>query len=46
MMGTVVWTVFAVGIMIALFATCVIIVAAGTRFLENTLAKRREKSLS
>ena len=45
-MGTVIWTVFAVGIMIAIFAFCVIIVAAGTRFLENTLAKRREKSLS
>jgi hypothetical protein len=45
-MGTVVWTVFAVGIMIAIFATCVIVVAAGTRLLENTLMKRRRKSLS
>jgi hypothetical protein len=46
MMGTVVWTVFAVGIMIAIFASCVIVVAAGTRFLENTLAKRSQKSLA
>jgi hypothetical protein len=45
-MGTIVWTAFAVGIMIALFASCVIVVAAVTRFLENTLTKRRPKSLS
>ncbi len=45
-MATVVWTVFAVGIMIAIFAICVVIVAAGTRFLENALAKRRQKSLA
>jgi hypothetical protein len=44
-MGTIVWTVFAVGIMIGIFASCVLIVAAGTRFLENALAKRRQKSL-
>jgi MFS superfamily sulfate permease-like transporter len=41
-MGTVVWTVFAGGIMIAIFATCVVFVAAVTRRLENMLAKRRE----
>ena len=45
-MGTVVWTVFAVGIMIAIFTACVIVVAAGTRLLENALTKRRRKSLS
>jgi hypothetical protein len=44
-MATVVWTVFAVGVMIGIFASCVVIVAAGTRFLENALAKRRQKSL-
>ena len=41
-MGTVIWTVFAVGIMIALFACCVILVAAGTRCLENMRAQRRQ----
>lgn len=45
-MATVVWTVFAVGVMIGIFASCVVIVAAGTRFLENALAKRRQKSLA
>ena len=45
-MATVVWTVFAVGMMIGIFASCVVIVAAGTRFLENALAKRRQKSLA
>jgi len=45
-MATAVWTVFAVGIMIGIFASCVVIVAAGTRFLENALVKRRQKSLA
>ena len=45
-MATVVWTVFAVGIMIAIFASCVVIVAAATRWLEHALAKRRQKSLA
>ncbi len=45
-MATVVWTVFAVGVMVGIFASCVVIVAAGTRFLENALAKRRQKSLA
>ena len=45
-MATVVWTVFAVGIMIAIFASCVVIVAAGTRFLEHALSRHRQKSLT
>ena len=45
-MATVVWTVFAVGIMIGIFAGCVFVVAAGARFLEDTLAKRRQRSLA
>jgi hypothetical protein len=45
-MATFIWTTFAVAIMIGIFATCVIMVAAGTRYLENALAKRRAKSLS
>ena len=45
-MATVIWTTFAVGIMIGIFAGCVIMVAVGIRFLENALAKRRRKSLA
>ncbi len=44
-MTTVVWTVFAVGIMIVIFSSCVVIVAAGIRFLEHALARRHEKFL-
>jgi hypothetical protein len=43
MMSTAVWTVFAVGAMVAIFAGCVIAVAAGVRVLENLLARRRAK---
>jgi hypothetical protein len=43
-MATAIWTIFAVGIMIGIFAACVIVVAAGTRLLENRLEKRRRKS--
>jgi hypothetical protein len=42
-MGTAVWTVFAVGAMVGLFAGCVIAVAAGVRVLEHALARRRAK---
>jgi hypothetical protein len=45
-MATVVWTVFAVGIMIGIFARFVFVAAAGTRFVENALAKRRQRSLA
>ena len=41
MMATIVWTVFAVGAMVAIFATCALIVTVGVRMLENALAKRR-----
>jgi hypothetical protein len=46
MMSTAVWTVFAVGAMVAIFAGCVIVVAAGVRVLEIALAKRRAKRVS
>jgi hypothetical protein len=39
-MATVIWTTFAVSILIATFAGCVIVVAAGIRFFENHRAKR------
>ena len=42
-MSTAVWTVFAVAVMVAIFAGCVVFVAAGVRVLENALAKRRDK---
>ncbi len=42
-MATAIWTTFAVGIMIGMFAGCVIVVAASIRFLENALAKRRRR---
>lgn len=42
-MSTAVWTVFAVGAMVAIFASCVIVVAAGVRLLEEALAKRRAR---
>jgi len=43
-MSTAVWTVFAVGVMIAIFAGCVIAVTAGVRALENARAKWRGKT--
>jgi hypothetical protein len=43
-MATAIWTTFAVGIMIGIFASCVIMVAVGIRFFENHRAKRRGKS--
>jgi hypothetical protein len=45
-MSTAVWTVFAVAAMVAIFAGCVIVVAAGVRGLERVLAKRRESRAS
>ena len=45
-MVTVVWTVFAVAVMLAIFASCVIVVVAGTRMLENAVVKRHPKSES
>ena len=45
-MANLIWTIFAVAIMIGIFATCVIIVATGTRYLENALARRRDKTLA
>jgi hypothetical protein len=45
-MATFIWTIFAVAIMIGIFATCVIMVATGTRFLEIALARRRDKTLT
>jgi hypothetical protein len=41
-MSTAVWTVFAVGAMVGIFAACVVVVAAGVRLLESAVAKRRK----
>jgi Flp pilus assembly protein TadB len=43
MMETAIWTVLAVGVMLGMFATCIVVVTAGVRWLENGLAKRRQK---
>jgi hypothetical protein len=43
-MSTAVWTVFAVGSMVGIFAACVIAVAVGVRMLERALGKRRKKA--
>jgi len=40
-MATVIWTLFAVTTMIAIFASCVVVVAVGVRWLERVVAKRR-----
>ncbi len=40
-MPTAVWTVFAVAVMVGLFAGCVIVVATGVRVLEGALEKHR-----
>jgi len=40
-MSTAVWTVFAVGAMIGMFAACVVVVVVGVRVLEGVLEKRR-----
>ena len=40
-MATIIWTIFAVATMIAIFASCVVVVAVGVRWLEGVLAKRR-----
>ena len=42
-MSTAVWTVFAVGAMVGIFAACVVAVAVGVRLIESALAKRRMK---
>ncbi|MBL0143358.1 MAG: hypothetical protein IPP91_14925 [Betaproteobacteria bacterium] len=41
-MATAIWTVLAVGALGGIFATCVVVVVAGVRMLENALAKRRQ----
>jgi hypothetical protein len=42
-MGTAIWTTFAVGAMVAIFAACVVVVATGVRIFENARAKRQRK---
>ena len=42
-MSTAVWTVFAVGAMVGIFAGCVVAVVVGVRLLEGALAKRRAR---
>ncbi len=41
-MSTFIWTTFAVGTMVGIFAACVVVVAVGVRVLEGALAKRRK----
>jgi hypothetical protein len=43
MMATIIWTLFAVAVMIGIFAGCVVVVAVGVRWFEGALAKRRAK---
>jgi len=43
-MSTFIWTCFAVLALMMIFASCVIIVTAGTRMAENAVAKHRMKS--
>ena len=40
-MTTLLWLVFAVAAMVAIFVTCALIVTAGIRLLERRLARRR-----
>lgn len=42
-MATAVWTIFAVTVMVGIFAGCVIVVVAGIRMLEIAREKRRRK---
>ena len=42
-MSTTVWTVFAVGAMVGIFAACVVAVVVGVRLLEHLVVKRRQK---
>jgi hypothetical protein len=39
-MTAIVWLVFAVAAMVAIFVTCALIVTAGVRWLERVLARR------
>lgn len=43
-MSTAVWTVFAVGAMVGIFAGCVFVVATGVRLLESACKKRGRKA--
>ena len=45
-MATAVWTVFAVGAMVGIFAGCVVAVVVGVRVLEGAVARRRAKRAS
>jgi len=42
-MATAVWTIFAVTVMVGIFAGCVIVVVAGIRMLEIAREKRKRK---
>jgi hypothetical protein len=44
--STAAWTVFAGIVLVGILVTCIVVVAAGTRFLGNALAKRRQKLLA
>jgi len=43
-MLTALWTLFAVAVMVGVFAGCVIVVAAGIRVLEGWVSTRQQKA--
>ena len=43
-MLTAIWTLFAVAVMVGVFAACVIVVAVGIRVLEGWLARRQRRA--
>ncbi|HEX7273094.1 MAG TPA: hypothetical protein VF420_13185 [Casimicrobiaceae bacterium] len=43
-MLTAIWTLFAVAVMVGVFAGCVIVVSAGIRVLEGWFANRHRKA--
>jgi hypothetical protein len=42
-MWTAIWNVFAVAVLLGIFAACVIVVATGVRVLEGMVEKRQHK---
>ena len=43
-MSTAVWTVFAVGALVGIFAGCVFVVTTGVRLLESAFEKRGKRA--
>lgn len=42
-MANTIWMIFAVALMISIFVACTLVVAAGIRWLEGAIARRRNK---